>query len=177
MTYSLPLFNKMTENLNDTLSDLAESLDDSYLPPTKIKRSYKCSICQHSTVNPRLHLKHRIDLHGHKLKIVECPYCVYACQYRQKLNRHMRLVHRQFPNQPGRGSIQSSHSSAAQKNSHSPANHSMDISSQNYPSMFENLHAIASQMTPFKTPNDGPIDLSFPTEVKQIIRFLDSQHL
>lgn len=63
------------------------------LPPTKIKRKYKCLNCDHVTVNPRDHLRHRIDQHGHKLKIVECPLCVYACQYRQKLNRHLKLVH------------------------------------------------------------------------------------
>lgn len=68
------------------------------LPPTKIKRQYKCSICDHLTVNPRVHLRHRIDAHGHKVKIVECPMCVYACQYRQKLNRHLRLVHHIYPN-------------------------------------------------------------------------------
>src|SRR5699024_5848958 len=33
-------------------------------------------------------------MHGHKIKIVECPYCVYACQYVQKLQRHLLLVHK-----------------------------------------------------------------------------------
>lgn len=64
-----------------------------HLPPTKIKRQYKCLICGHSTVNPRIHLRHLNEVHDQKLKIVECPYCVYACQYKQKLNRHLRLVH------------------------------------------------------------------------------------
>lgn len=30
----------------------------------------------------------------HLVKIVECPYCVYACQYFQKLQRHILLVHK-----------------------------------------------------------------------------------
>lgn len=74
------------------------------LPPTKIKRQYKCSSCDHVTVNPRLHLRHRQATHGHKVRIVECPLCVYACQYRQKLNRHLRLVHQRPANNNGQGS-------------------------------------------------------------------------
>lgn len=74
------------------------------LPATKIKRQYKCNECGHATVNPRAHLRHRVDVHRHKIKIVECPECVYACQYRQKLNRHLRLVHHRAPNQVPRPS-------------------------------------------------------------------------
>lgn len=67
------------------------------LPPMKIRRKYQCKLCNLSTQNPRLHLKHRIDAHNHKIKCVECPFCEYACQYRQKLNRHLRLVHKMTP--------------------------------------------------------------------------------
>lgn len=64
------------------------------LPPTRIRRQYTCSDCGHRTINPREHLYHRRNFHQHRIKIVECPHCVYACQYLQKLNRHLSLVHK-----------------------------------------------------------------------------------
>lgn len=64
------------------------------LPATRIRRQYNCTDCGISTTNPRQFLYHRRDIHGYKLKIVECPYCVYACQYVQKLQRHLLLVHK-----------------------------------------------------------------------------------
>ena len=64
------------------------------LAPTKIRRQYSCSDCGFRTVNPREFLHHRRDVHNQKVKIVECPYCVYACQYFQKLQRHILLVHK-----------------------------------------------------------------------------------
>lgn len=67
------------------------------LPPTKINRKYACKICPSITNNPRIHLRHLRDVHGQKVKIVECPLCIYACQYRQKLNRHLNLIHRRPP--------------------------------------------------------------------------------
>lgn len=92
-----PPFNDTTANKINM--NLAKLVFESYLPPTKIKRKYKCAQCNHSTVNPRTHLRHRIAAHDDKIRIVECPLCVYACQYRQKLNRHLRLVHNTMPNQ------------------------------------------------------------------------------
>lgn len=67
------------------------------LAPTKIKRLYKCGHepCTFSTVNPREFLYHRREVHGEKLKIAECPKCQYACQYTQKLQRHILLMHDQ----------------------------------------------------------------------------------
>lgn len=64
------------------------------LPATRIRRQYNCNDCGFRTVNPREFLYHRRDRHGYKIKIVECPYCVYACQYVQKLQRHLLLVHK-----------------------------------------------------------------------------------
>lgn len=64
------------------------------LAPTKIRRQYSCTDCDFRTVNPREFLYHRRDVHNQKVKIVECPYCVYACQYFQKLQRHILLVHK-----------------------------------------------------------------------------------
>lgn len=64
------------------------------LPATRIRRQYTCNDCGFRTVNPREFLYHRRDSHGQRLKIVECPYCVYACQYVQKLQRHLLLVHK-----------------------------------------------------------------------------------
>ena len=68
--------------------------NDQELAPTKIRRQYTCTDCDFRTVNPREFLYHRRDVHNQKVKIVECPYCVYACQYFQKLQRHMLLVHK-----------------------------------------------------------------------------------
>ncbi|XP_054164630.1 zinc finger protein Xfin-like [Oppia nitens] len=70
----------------------AQSNDD--LPATRIRRQYTCNDCGFRTINPREFLYHRRDEHGQRLKIVECPYCVYACQYVQKLQRHLLLVHK-----------------------------------------------------------------------------------
>lgn len=67
------------------------------LAPMKIKRKYKCKLCNSITLNPRRHLRHLVDAHDQKIKCVECPFCEYACQYRQKLNRHLRLVHKMTP--------------------------------------------------------------------------------
>lgn len=63
------------------------------LPATRIRRQYSCNDCHFRTVNPREFLYHRRDGHGHKIKIELCPYCIYACQYTQKLQRHLLLVH------------------------------------------------------------------------------------
>lgn len=64
------------------------------LPATRIRRHYTCTDCSFRSTNPREFLYHRKDGHGYKIKIVECPYCVYACQYVQKLQRHLYLVHK-----------------------------------------------------------------------------------
>lgn len=79
------------------MEDLTKMVIEAYLPPTKIKRKYTCAHCGYVTINPRMHLRHRVIAHGDKIKIVECPLCVYACQYRQKLNRHLKLVHQLDP--------------------------------------------------------------------------------
>lgn len=78
-------------NLNNMNNN---SLTADGLPATRIRRQYTCNECSFRTVNPREFLYHRRDSHGHRIKIVECPYCVYACQYVQKLQRHLFLVHK-----------------------------------------------------------------------------------
>ncbi|XP_027198504.2 uncharacterized protein LOC113792774 isoform X1 [Dermatophagoides pteronyssinus] len=79
------LHHHMNNNNNSSIADL---------PATRIRRQYNCNDCGFRTVNPREFLYHRRDGHGYKVKIVECPYCVYACQYVQKLQRHLLLVHK-----------------------------------------------------------------------------------
>ena len=71
--------------------------DESNLPPTKVKRKYVCKNCSFTTFNPREHLRHRRDIHNEKVKIVPCYKCQYACQFRQKLNRHLNLMHCKNP--------------------------------------------------------------------------------
>lgn len=75
-------------------SHSSHNLSNKDLPATRIRRQYNCTDCGFRTVNPREFLYHRRDRHGYKIKIVECPYCVYACQYVQKLQRHLLLVHK-----------------------------------------------------------------------------------
>lgn len=73
---------------------------EALLPPTKIKRQYTCPepSCSIKSDNPRTHLRHRRDVHDHKIRIVKCTKCQYACQYKQKLTRHLRLIHKVRPN-------------------------------------------------------------------------------
>jgi len=81
----------------DSMNDESSiTQDQDQLAPTKIRRQYNCNQgdCDFKTVNPREFLYHRRDVHDQKVKIVECPFCVYACQYLQKLQRHMLLVHK-----------------------------------------------------------------------------------
>lgn len=128
---------------------------NNHLPPTRIKRKYKCANCEHTTINPRIHLKHRIQVHGQKLKIVECPLCVYACQYRQKLNRHLKLVHRYFsPNQVNKDQA------------------SDNDSYRNYPlsqATSSSMGASASMVYN----DEQPLDLSYPPEIKQLIQYIE----
>ena len=70
------------------------SIDGGGLAPTRIRRQYTCENCTFRTINPREFLYHKRDVHQAKVKIVECPHCVYACQYHQKLQRHILLVHK-----------------------------------------------------------------------------------
>lgn len=79
---------------NNNLNNMNNNNSIADLPATRIRRQYNCNDCGFRTVNPREFLYHRRDGHGYKVKIVECPYCVYACQYVQKLQRHLLLVHK-----------------------------------------------------------------------------------
>lgn len=188
------------------------SLPEEDLPETKIKRTYKCRICDHKTTNPRNHLTHRRDVHNEtKVKLVKCKFCLYACQYRQKLNRHLRLVHRRNPD----GSImmvnhernesmsqQAALSSAPMVNG---LNSNTDLDSNNdffmllnnsinnnntncqpmqqynvYNSLLNYLQAcVQDSMLASDTPNtqcsqNEPLDLSFPEQIKQLIKSRES---
>lgn len=70
-----------------------ESEDDPDLPQCKIKRNYTCSHCTYYTQNPRSYLYHLKDEHGEKIKVYECPSCLYASKHSQKLQRHVHMVH------------------------------------------------------------------------------------
>ncbi|XP_050362248.1 zinc finger protein 91-like [Nymphalis io] len=75
---------------SEASSDAAE---DCELPQCKIKRNYNCTKCMFYTQNPRVYLVHTRDVHFEKLKIYDCPHCVYASRHHQKLTRHIRMVH------------------------------------------------------------------------------------
>lgn len=70
-----------------------ESEDDIDLPQCKIKRNYTCTHCTYYTQNPRSYLYHLKDEHGEKIKVYECPSCLYASKHSQKLQRHVHMVH------------------------------------------------------------------------------------
>ncbi|KAK9870409.1 hypothetical protein WA026_007979 [Henosepilachna vigintioctopunctata] len=63
------------------------------LPDCKVKRNYSCSSCDYFTQNPRHYLYHLRDVHNEKLRIYECPNCLYASKHFQKLLRHSMMVH------------------------------------------------------------------------------------
>lgn len=138
----------------DYSCNIDNQVANNHLPPTRIKRKYKCANCEHTTINPRLHLRHRIQVHGQKLKIVECPLCVYACQYRQKLNRHLKLVHHYLsPNQANKERTSDN-----------------DYCYQNYP--FQQLPLASMDGGASMVYNDEqPLDLSYPPEIKQLIQY------
>lgn len=82
----------MPKKSRKALCDPGEIVDG--LAPTRIRRHYTCAECDLKTTNPREYLHHKRDVHNEKVKIVECPHCQYACQYSQKLQRHVLLVHK-----------------------------------------------------------------------------------
>lgn len=75
---------------SEASSDAAEDFE---LPQCKIKRNYNCAKCTFYTQNPRAYLVHTRDVHFERLKIYDCPHCIYASRHQQKLTRHVRMVH------------------------------------------------------------------------------------
>ncbi|XP_039279826.1 LOW QUALITY PROTEIN: uncharacterized protein LOC111050663 [Nilaparvata lugens] len=67
--------------------------EDAELPQCKIKRNYACAKCTYYTQNPRFYLYHLKNVHKEKIKIYECPSCLYASKHSQKLQRHVHMVH------------------------------------------------------------------------------------
>lgn len=88
-------FNNNNNNDNESNGDVDDSNLDttSNLPQCKIKRNYSCNNCTFFTQNPRHFLTHLKDIHGEKIIINECKYCLYASKHYQKLVRHMKMVH------------------------------------------------------------------------------------
>ncbi|XP_042232612.1 uncharacterized protein LOC121873259 isoform X1 [Homarus americanus] len=74
--------------INGTLSD------GKSLPQCRLKRNYCCGHCGINTQNPREYLYHLRDEHGERMKVFECPRCIYASKNQQKLIRHARMVHK-----------------------------------------------------------------------------------
>ncbi|XP_075992062.1 uncharacterized protein LOC142987286 [Anticarsia gemmatalis] len=81
---------------SEASSDAAEDFE---LPQCKIKRNYNCTKCTFYTQNPRAYLVHTRDAHFVKLKIFDCPHCVYASKHHQKLIRHIKMVHEDIESQ------------------------------------------------------------------------------
>ncbi|KAJ3657195.1 hypothetical protein Zmor_016214 [Zophobas morio] len=79
----------MSEHLDDEDKDQ----DPEDLPECKVKRNYSCSSCDFFTQNPRHYLYHLRDVHEERVRIYECPNCLYASKHFQKLLRHAKMVH------------------------------------------------------------------------------------
>lgn len=75
------------QDRSDYEQDLSgnKSDSDANLPQCKIKRNYSCNNCSFFTQNPRKFLVHLRDLHGEKIVINECKFCLYASRHYQKL--------------------------------------------------------------------------------------------
>jgi hypothetical protein len=73
--------------------DLEEVAQSDNLPQCKIKRNYTCNHCSFYTQNPRTYLYHLKDEHKERIRVYECPKCVYASKHSQKLQRHIHMVH------------------------------------------------------------------------------------
>lgn len=80
---------QMSEHLDDEDKDQ----DPEDLPECKVKRNYSCSSCDFFTQNPRHYLYHLRDVHEERVRIYECPNCLYASKHFQKLLRHAKMVH------------------------------------------------------------------------------------
>ncbi len=73
--------------------DAVAGEQDEELPQCKVKRNYACSSCSYYTQNPRYYLHHLKNVHKEKIRIYECPHCLYASKHSQKLQRHIHMVH------------------------------------------------------------------------------------
>lgn len=84
---------------DDLLQDAASEENDVHvaiskdLPDCKVKRNYTCSNCDFFTHNPRVFLYHLRDVHQERVRVYECPHCLYASKHFQKLLRHTKMVH------------------------------------------------------------------------------------
>lgn len=73
--------------------DVVSAAAEPDLPECKVKRNYSCNSCDFFTQNPRHYLYHLRDVHAEKVRIYECPNCLYASKHFQKLLRHTKMVH------------------------------------------------------------------------------------
>ncbi|CAH1133376.1 unnamed protein product [Ceutorhynchus assimilis] len=78
---------------NNDDDDCDRTSSSKELPDCKVRRNYTCTSCDFFTQNPRIYLYHLRDVHRQKIKVYECPNCLYASKHFQKLLRHSRMVH------------------------------------------------------------------------------------
>lgn len=179
-----------------TRDDQGDGEDTPSLAPTKIRRTYTCvkDACMFRTSNPREFLYHRRDVHNEKVVINECPHCVYACQYTQKLRRHIQLIHKiqvtpkrgRMPKRPGAGTPDSAKLVKSVKSTKSVASaasspeygQNLFLDMQQYQSYLQSLHegtfhAIAEARLRYRkafksnfepTANGRHVDNDFATE-------------
>ncbi|XP_066138898.1 zinc finger protein 142-like isoform X1 [Euwallacea fornicatus] len=81
------------EDVDERAAAAANDDRSKELPDCKVRRNYTCSSCNFFTQNPRLYLYHLRDDHNQRIKVYECPSCLYASKHFQKLLRHSKMVH------------------------------------------------------------------------------------
>lgn len=63
--------------------------------PGKAKnRSYYCTDCGFSTGKSRNFLFHQVEDHNYNISIFACAYCEYCSRFKQKIKKHVQMVHK-----------------------------------------------------------------------------------
>ncbi|XP_061189633.1 zinc finger protein Xfin-like [Saccostrea echinata] len=72
-----------------------KSSESQSLVPGKAKnRSYYCSECGFSTGKSRTFLFHQVEAHTYNMSIFTCAYCEYCSRFKQKIKKHVQMVHK-----------------------------------------------------------------------------------
>ena len=59
----------------------------------RVKKAFKCSICDYNCSRKDSLTKHIQSIHESKKPVLKCITCNYICATKQNLTRHMALVH------------------------------------------------------------------------------------
>lgn len=75
--------------------DRKGSVTPSPAVPGKAKnRSYFCTDCGFSTGKSKAFLFHQVEVHSYVQSIFACSYCEYCSRFKQKIKKHVQMVHK-----------------------------------------------------------------------------------